>query len=79
MKTYTQKFKVMREIQAGYFETEKGGFDTQEEAWDSLKHYADLFPDNHYHVEAYEAVERVERTYNNNAVDGWEDLYPTLE
>ena len=34
-----------------------------------------LFPNNVYHVtESYDYKEPVERHYNDNAVDGWEDL-----
>jgi hypothetical protein len=32
-----------------------------------------------YYVERYEYEEKEERTYNEDACDGWEDIYPLDE
>ena len=36
----------------------------------------EAFPDYQYYAMQVEYVEKEERHYNENAVDGWEDMYP---
>lgn len=36
----------------------------------------ELFPQYYYYKDIVEVIEYVERHYNENAVDGWEDIYP---
>jgi hypothetical protein len=50
--------------------------DEAEKLSDELK---EMFPDYNYYVDLVmdaDKVEKVERYYNENAVDGWEDIYP---
>ena len=39
----------------------------------------ELFPQHYYYKDVVEVIEYVERHYNENAIDGWEDLYPTRD
>jgi hypothetical protein len=75
----TYLYKVMC-IANGYAELHTDDFDTIEEAQkltDSLTAY---FPDYEYYIERYEYEEPKEkREYNENAIDGWEDMYPTKD
>jgi hypothetical protein len=72
MKKYT--FNVMV-IVNGYSEihTEYLSQDEAEKLADELR---EMFPEYQYYSQQVEYVEKVERHYNENAVDGWEDLYP---
>jgi hypothetical protein len=50
-----------------------------EEAEALAKELTEDFPDMVYYVESYEYEEKQERVYNENACDGWEDIYPLDE
>ena len=52
---------------------------TQEDAEQLAQKLSETFPDYQYYAERVERVEKVERHYNENAIDGWEDLYPTRD
>lgn len=70
-------YRIMVEVR-GYFEThtDELEYDEASELMSNLKSY---FPDDVYRIEPYEyeeKEEKEERTYNENAVDGWEDIYP---
>ena len=57
---------------------EQRGLTTFEEATEVSLHYRRLY-DCDFYVEPYEETDeqqKLERTYNENAVDGWEDIYP---
>lgn len=72
MKQYTWNVMV---IVNGYDEVHTE--DLSEQGADELvKRLKNFFPDNDYYVEMVERVKKVERHYNENAVDGWEDMYP---
>jgi len=49
---------------------------TKEEAEKRANELNEMFPDYDYYVDLVEYVEKVERHYNNKAIDGWEDMYP---
>jgi hypothetical protein len=50
---------------------------TKADADKELARYQEFFPDTIYYIEPYEYTEpKEERHYNENAVDGWEDMYP---
>ena len=72
MKQYTWNVMV---IVNGYHEVHTEDL-SEQEADDLVKRLRDYFPDNEYYAEQVEYVEKVERYYNENAVDGWEDMYP---
>lgn len=48
----------------------------KDEASDLQDHLNSTFPIAHFFVEPYEHVVEEERHYNENAVDGWEDMHP---
>lgn len=75
MKNYT--FNVMV-IVDGYPEihTEDINENNANELCENLKR---LFPNFEYYVECVEYKEKIQRHYNENAIDGWEDLYPLNE
>jgi hypothetical protein len=51
-----------------------------EEANELLSSLEEMFPDEQYSIWPDEYVEPKEaRYYNNNAVDGWEDMYPSYD
>jgi hypothetical protein len=72
MKEYTWNVIV---ILNGWHETHTEDL-TQEDAEKLADELNELFPDNQYYTERVEYVEKEERHYNENAVDGWEDIYP---
>jgi hypothetical protein len=49
---------------------------TFEEAHELLNRLQDYFPDIDYWIEQYREENKKPQHYNNNAIDGWEDLYP---
>ena len=67
-------FRVMVEVR-GYFETHTDELEC-EQAEALATELREDFPDMVYYIEPYEYEEREERTYNENACDGWEDIYP---
>jgi hypothetical protein len=70
------KFRVMCNVN-GYAETHTDDFDTREEAEDLKDRLNEYWGENEYFVESYVPEPYVEpRQYNNNAVDGWEDMHP---
>ena len=72
MKQYTWNVMV---IEDGYSEIHTEDL-TQEDAEKLSDELSEMFPDYQYYVSRVEYVEKIERYYNNNAVDGWEDIYP---
>tara|TARA_R110000737_G_scaffold306002_2_gene313653 strand:+ start:6281 stop:6505 length:225 start_codon:yes stop_codon:yes gene_type:complete len=51
---------------------------TFEEASELIKDLENFFPDEQYAIHPDEYVESKESTYyNENAVDGWEDMFPS--
>jgi hypothetical protein len=75
MKRYTWNVMV---IEYGYGEIHTENL-TQEDAEQLAQELSETFPDYQYYAERVEYVEKVERHYNENAIDGWEDLYPTRD
>jgi hypothetical protein len=75
-----ERWKVVYETRHGYFETHTDDM-TYDEAVERHTELSEYFPDISYHVEPYEHVEQEEnrRVYNNNAIDGWNDLYPSRD
>jgi hypothetical protein len=74
MKQYTWNVMV---IVDGYDEVHTE--DLSEQGADELvKRLKNFFPDNDYYAQQVEYIPPVypHRHYNNNAVDGWEDIYP---
>ena len=72
-----QYFRLMGIDEDGYPNEEQTEIENFEEAIKVQQHYEELFPDTQYYIEPYEYTEpKPERHYNNNAVDGWEDIYP---
>ena len=47
-----------------------------EEAEELAKHLSNTFQDLVFYVEPYDHIGLEERYYNEDAVDGWEDMYP---
>ncbi len=72
-------YKVVVEVE-GYFDTHTDRLD-YEEARELLSNLKSYFPDRLYGLRSYEYEyeEKEERTYNENACDGWEDIYPLDE
>jgi len=65
-------------ISNGYDELHTDEFETMAEAQELTDHLTELFKNNQYYVEAYEPEPCSEpRHYNERAVDGWEDIYPS--
>jgi hypothetical protein len=57
---------------------------TLEEADELRKDLAETFPDNdfwiqHHTDEEIQELDQENRNYNDNAVDGWEDMFPHYE
>jgi hypothetical protein len=49
---------------------------TIDEAYVELQRYLELFPEGEWRIEQQEKTEyETPRHYNNNAVDGWEDMF----
>jgi hypothetical protein len=45
-----------------------------------VKDLEEMFPDEQYEIHSDEYVKTKElKHYNNNAVDGWEDMFPYYE
>ena len=75
MKEYTINVMV---IEDGYPEIHTKDL-SEIDADELVDKLRELFPQYYYYKEFVEVVEEFddeERHYNNNAVDGWEDLYP---
>tara|TARA_R110000868_G_scaffold371378_1_gene634899 strand:+ start:1320 stop:1550 length:231 start_codon:yes stop_codon:yes gene_type:complete len=72
MKEYTWNVMV---VEDGYSEIHTEDL-TQEDAEKLAEKLNEVFRDYQYYVSRVEYVEKVERHYNENAVDGWEDIYP---
>lgn len=75
-------YKVVTMDEFGLSVTQEDGFETsaaaQQEAKECIERWGDDGQD--FWVEPYEQEPYKEpRVYNNNAVDGWEDLYPLDE
>jgi len=70
-------FRVMVEVR-GYFETHTDELN-YEDASQLLSDLKSYFPDKLYMLEPYEYEEKEERVYNEDACDGWEDIYPLDE
>ncbi len=70
-------YKVMNETNYAEEHTTQLSLD---EANELLSELEEMFPDEQYSVWPDEYVEPKEiRHYNSNAVDGWEDMYPSYE
>ena len=70
-------FKLM-ELIKGYSEIHTKGI-TKQEAEEMLERHQDRFPDSQWWIEPHsEEDDREDETrhYNENACDGWEDIYP---
>ena len=72
MKEYTWNVMV---VEDGYSEIHTEDL-TQEDAEKLAEELNEVFRDYQYYVERVEYIEKEERHYNENAVDGWEDMYP---
>jgi len=60
----------------GFAEVDTDGW-TREEAIERLGRLMDLFPDEEWWIDRYQAEEPKEgRNYNEDACDGYEDIYP---
>ena len=76
-------YKVVTMDEFGLNVTQQDGFETseeaQQEAVECIERWGEDFGQDFW-VEPYEQEPYKEpRVYNNNAVDGWEDLYPLDE
>tara|TARA_R110000772_G_scaffold126238_14_gene233204 strand:- start:2063 stop:2302 length:240 start_codon:yes stop_codon:yes gene_type:complete len=76
-------YKVVTIDQFGLNVTQEDGFknssDAQEEANDCIERWGEQFGQDFW-VEPYEPEPyKKPRVYNNNAVDGWEDIYQLEE
>tara|TARA_R110000868_G_scaffold357497_1_gene618998 strand:+ start:9536 stop:9760 length:225 start_codon:yes stop_codon:yes gene_type:complete len=70
-------YKVINETEYGEDHTTQL---TLEEARELMNNLEDMFPNEQYSIHIDEYVEPNEvRYYNNNAVDGWEDMFPSYE
>lgn len=73
MKT-ERRFRVMEcEYGDSVVHTDDLEVDQAEELAESLR---GAFPDLLFYVEPYDQAVEEERYYNEDAVDGWEDMYP---
>jgi hypothetical protein len=72
MKQYTINVMVIKD---GYPEIHTKDL-SEIDADNLVDNLRELFPQYYYYKDFVEYVEEVERHYNENAVDGWEDLYP---
>ena len=73
----TELYKVMNETN---YPDEHTTQLTHSEAVELISELEEMFPDEQYSIWPDEYVEPKEaRYYNNNAVDGWEDMYPSYE
>lgn len=74
-----ERWKVVRETRYGYEDHTDDM--TYDEATDLECDLTSYFPNQQFMVVPYEHVEKEEnsRVYNNNAIDGWNDLYPSSE
>ena len=52
---------------------------TFEQASELIKDLENCFPNEQYAIHPDEYVESKRRNYNENAVDGWEDMFPSYE
>jgi len=67
-------FRVMQFVgEFGELHTDGLTSDDADELYNRLRR---LFPDDSFYVESYIPEETEERHYNENAVDGWEDMFP---
>jgi len=68
------RYKVLESDGMGYFNLHTKDLNKKEaiELQTRLKNY---FPQYDYIIEQYEHKTKKYRSYNNNAVDGWEDIY----
>ena len=73
-----QLYKVMNETNYPEEHTTQLSLEDANELLTSLE---EMFPDEQYSVwpDEYKEPEEVRYYYNNNAVDGWEDMYPSYE
>jgi hypothetical protein len=65
------------ESSGGYFVCHTKGL-TEQEADEMREHHAELFPDLDYFIMPHDEDDDREdepRHYNENACDGWEDIY----
>ena len=74
-------YKVVTIDEFGLCVTQEDGFKTsaaaQQEATECIETWGEQFGQDFW-VEPYEPTPYKEpRRYNNNAVDGWEDIYPS--
>jgi hypothetical protein len=76
-------YKVVTVDEFGLCVTQEDGFKTSAEAEKEAKkcnnRWAEEFGDDFWVIPYEEQPYEEPRTYNNNAVDGWEDLYPLDE
>ena len=76
----TELYKVMEEFE-GYCQPHTKMLD-YDEAVKLERHLTELFTESHFYIvqhseyEIERAYKDESRIYNNNAVDGWEDIYP---
>lgn len=75
-------YKVVTVNEFGLTVTQQDGFnnseEAQQEAEECIERWGEMYGQDFW-VEPYEYKYKKERQYNNNAVDGWEDLYPLEE
>jgi len=50
-----------------------------EQANELLKDLEDTFPNEQYSIWIDKYEPKKERRYNNNAIDGWEDMFPSYD
>ena len=73
-------YKIVTIDEFGLCVIQEDGFKTSAEAQQRTTEYIEIWGEQDFWVEPYEQEPYKEpRVYNNNAVDGWEDLYPLEE
>ena len=70
-------YKVVNETHYGEDHTTQLTF---KEASELMSNLEEMFPNEQYSIQPDEYLEPKEvKYYNNNAVDGWEDMFPSYE
>lgn len=73
-----KNWRLMQSDGEGYFDTHTDGL-SEESAREMLARHQKCFPNTDWYIEEYTEEPREERTHNESAVDGHEDLYPSYE
>lgn len=70
-----KQYKLLEGDEMGYFNLHTGNM-SLDEAKEMLTRHQNFFPEIVWLIEPHdEEEEKEEKNYNENAVDGWEDLF----